>query len=99
MGSKHGAGGGGREIVLADMDSVGADRTRDVDAVIDDERNAAGGEERLERHAGFDHLTRGSVLLAELHDGYSAGDGGGHRLQKAAAGGHLRIGDEIQREV
>src|SRR5258707_520354 len=56
----------GAYVLLPDMHAVGLRDQRDIDAVVDDQRNPSAGEHGLDRPRGLDHLARVPMLVAQL---------------------------------
>ena len=64
----HGTGLRGSEVVLADMDAVGTDRSGQVGPVVEDEGDPEAGTDPLEQGGPRHDPGVGQVLLAQLHD-------------------------------
>jgi hypothetical protein len=74
LAGRGGAGGVEREIVLPQVDAVGAHGKGDVEAIVNDEKGTGGAHDRLQGGSDGDELADGGAFHAELEDGGAAGD-------------------------
>jgi hypothetical protein len=88
-----------RHVVLADMQAMGADGDRHLDAVVDDQLHAAGREQLHQRAALLDQGGIARLLVAQLHERGAAGDRGRDGLLQAMAARKHRIGHQIDGEI
>ena len=57
---------GERQVVLAEVDHVGADRQRDVEAIVHAKRDAGGAAAVFQPEGGVTHRRRAERLRAQL---------------------------------
>ena len=80
------------------MDVGDAGGQRHVDAIVDDQRHAERRQRRVERSGELDEGPRAGRLLAQLHGGDAAADGGEHDILERTLAGHAAIGHQHQRQ-
>ena len=72
--SQDAAGQGGGGVVLADVDTVGADLEGEVGTVVEDERHVMLGADPGGETASLDDVPSLEVLVPQLHDVHPPGD-------------------------
>ena len=89
---------GRRHVVLADMHAVGFRSERNVDAIVDEQRDALGLQHGLERARLLDHGAGRAMLVAQLHQRRAACDATG-QIGKRTAAGNRRVDKGIKPEI
>ena len=89
---------GHRHIVLADMHAVGFGSERNINPIVDKQRNALRLKHRAQAARLLDHRARRPVLVAQLHQRGAAGDVC-RQIGKRAAAGDGRIDKGIKSEI
>ena len=110
-GAEQGAGLARVAVVLAEMDSVGADPLRQRRRIVDDEGDLARGAKPLQRPGEARRLVLVDSLHPKLEGGHGTGvERGGEPVRKVAAdlerrdqielaGGTARVAHELRREI
>mmetsp|Transcript_24785 Transcript_24785/g.62916 ORF Transcript_24785/g.62916 Transcript_24785/m.62916 type:complete len:274 (+) Transcript_24785:393-1214(+) len=97
-GAQQRAHRGGGQVALAHVHAhAGAQRQRNVDAVVDDQRHARGRAHRRRLARSRQELAALAVLLPHLHKGGTALDGVPHRLAQGPA--HLLVQARVRHRI
>ena len=95
-GPRERARGFDRQVVLAEVDAVGAGRERHVEPVVDDERHAARRAQRLELARDLEVAPRVGMLVAELDQVHAARERGRDDLAVAAPAREIGPGENVE---
>ena len=81
------------------LDGVGADRQRDVDAIVDDEQRLTVQGQRAEATADEGQVRRAEILLTDLNGGQARRQALTHDRGEVAAAGLGAVGDETEPQL